>query len=61
MYIRYHKHTLEFWGTTDRLNDDPDCEYVLDTDYPLPGFDNFTETLLWDSGTWVITPKYIEE
>ncbi len=31
MYIRYHKESLEFWGTTTELHDDPECEYVLDS------------------------------
>ncbi len=57
MYIRYHKETLEFWGTTDDLNDDPECEYVIDTDYPLPPNDCFTEKMYWNGNGWTITPR----
>lgn len=57
MYIRYHKETLEFWGTTDDYNDDLECEYVVDTDYPLPIRDIFLEQIFWNGNGWVVRPR----
>jgi hypothetical protein len=57
MYNKYNKVTMQYWGTTEELNDDPTCEYVLDTDFPLPGYDNFSERLLWTGNGWyVVSP-----
>ncbi len=57
MYIRYHKENLEFWGTTDIINDDPECEYVLATDYPLPGSEIFSEKIVWTGSGWTVVPR----
>lgn len=57
MYIRYNKQTLEFWGTTSDLHDDPDCEYVLDTDYPLPSSEIFSEKIIWNGTGWSVVPR----
>jgi len=57
MYIRYHKENLDFWGTTDTINDDPDCEYVSDTDYPLPPYEIFSEKIAWNGNGWMVIPR----
>ncbi len=57
MYIRYHKQNLEFWGTTDVFNDDPECEYVLGTDYPLPASEIFSEKIVWTGSGWTVVPR----
>ena len=57
MYIRYHKQYLEFWGITDDLNDDSECEYVIDTDYPLPPSDIFSEKIIWNGNGWSVVPR----
>jgi hypothetical protein len=57
MYIRYHKESLEFWGTTTELHDDPECEYVLDSDYPLPVIDIFSEKIIWNGAGWTVISR----
>ena len=57
MYIRYHKENLEFWGTTDQINDDPECEYVIDKDYPLPPSEIFSEMIIWNGAGWLVVPR----
>jgi hypothetical protein len=60
-YNRYKKDTGQYWGTTDRPGDDPSCEYLLDSEYPVPGYNDYDEVLFWEEGQWVTRPIIIEE
>lgn len=51
-YFRYHAQTGEYWGSTNKLNDDPNCKYVAQAEYPLPHRDIFTQTLIWTGSGW---------
>jgi hypothetical protein len=56
-YHRINKITNEYYGDTDVLDDDPDCIYVLQDDYPLPFSDVFTQKIFWSVDNWIVMER----